>query len=160
MANSEHDKFMAMAIEEAKAGAASGEQPFGAVIACKGEVVVRARSLKVGTSDATAHAETLAIKYATQKLGARILPEDCVFYCTCEPCPMCLGAVLNGGIKTIVMGARNHQIQALAKLAFNFKDYSVESFAEMVGWNLTVVNNVLTNECVALYHGAHVELTR
>ena len=56
---------MAIAIEEAKAGAAQGEQPFGAVVVRDGEVVVRSRSLKVSACDATAHSETLAIKYAT-----------------------------------------------------------------------------------------------
>jgi tRNA(adenine34) deaminase len=156
----EHEKFMAIAIEEAKAGAATGEQPFGALVAHNGEVISRAHSLKVSSCDATAHSETLAIKYATQKLRRRILPDGCIFYCTCEPCPMCLGAVLNGGIKTIVMGARNHQLQKLAKLAFNFKDYSVERFADMVGWDLTVINGILTDQCVALYTGARVELSR
>jgi len=88
----DHNRFMAIAIEEAKAGAAQGEQPFGAVVVRDGEVVVRSRSLKVSACDATAHSETLAIKYATQKLGRRELP-DCTFYATCEPCPMCLGAI-------------------------------------------------------------------
>ncbi len=156
----EHEKFMVIAIEEAKAGAAAGEQPFGAVVVLNGEVVAKARSLKVSTFDTTAHSETLAIKYATQTLKQRILPPGSVFYCTCEPCPMCLGAVLNGGIKTIVMGARNHQVARLAKLAFNFKDYTVERFALMVGWDLTVINGVLNDECVALYTGARAELTR
>jgi tRNA(adenine34) deaminase len=156
----DHEKFMRIAIEEAKAGAAMGEQPFGAVVAFNGEEIVRARSLKVSTSDTTAHSETLAIKYATQKLKQRTLPEGSIFYCTCEPCPMCLGAVLNGGIKTIVIGARNRQVMQFASLAFHFKDYSVERFAEMVGWDLTVVGDVLSDECVALYAGAHVELTR
>jgi tRNA(adenine34) deaminase len=68
--------------------------------------------------------------------------------------------VLNGGIKTIVIGARNRQVQQFAKLAFHFKDYSVERFAEMVGWDLTVVGGVLSDECIALYAGTHVELTR
>jgi tRNA(adenine34) deaminase len=156
----EHEKFMAIAIEEAKAGAAMGEQPFGAVVACNGELIVRARSLKVSTSDTTAHSETLAIKYATQKLKQRMLPADAIFYCTCEPCPMCLGAVLNGGIKTIVMGARNKDVMKYAKLAFHFKDYTVENFAEMVGWDLKIINGVLSDECLALYTEARVELTR
>src|SRR6202020_923209 len=99
----DHNRFMAIAIEEAKAGAAQGEQPFGAVVARDGEVVVRSRSLKVSACDATAHSETLAIKYATQKLGRRELP-DCTFYATCEPCPMCLGAILNGGFNTLLLG--------------------------------------------------------
>ena len=155
----DHERFMAIAIEEAKAGAAMGEQPFGAVVVRNGEVVVRQRSLKVSTSDTTAHSETLAIKHATIKLNRRELP-DCVFYCTCEPCPMCCGAVLNAGIKTMVIGARNRHIKAHAKLAFNFKDYTVERFAEMVGWDLKVIEGVLEDQCVALYTGAKVELTR
>ena len=155
----DHNRFMAIAIEEAKAGAAQGEQPFGAVVVRDGEVVVRSRSLKVSTSDTTAHSETLAIKYATQKLGRRELP-DCTFYATCEPCPMCLGAILNGGIKTLVIGARNRDIKQLAKVAFNFKDYTVERFAEMTGWNLTVIEGIRTAECVALYATSAVELTR
>jgi tRNA(adenine34) deaminase len=155
----DHNRFMAIAIEEAKAGAAQGEQPFGAVVVRDGEVVVRSRSLKVSACDATAHSETLAIKYATQKLGRRELP-DCTFYATCEPCPMCLGAILNGGITTLVLGARNRDIKQLAKVAFNFKDYTVERFAEMTGWNLTVIEGVRTAECVALYATSTVELTR
>ena len=155
----DHSRFMAIAIEEAKAGAAQGEQPFGAVVVRDGEVVVRSRSLKVSACDATAHSETLAIKYATQKLGRRELP-DCTFYATCEPCPMCLGAILNGGINTLVLGARNRDIRQHAKIAFNFKDYTVERFAEMTGWNLTVIEGVRTSECIALYATSAVELTR
>src|SRR6202035_3539135 len=129
----DHNRFMAIAIEEAKAGAAQGEQPFGAVVVRGGEGIVKARSLKVSTSDTTAHSETLAIKYATQKLGQRTLP-DCTFYATCEPCPMCLGAILNAGIDTLVLGARKRQLRSFARRAFNFKDYTVAGFAEMGGW--------------------------
>jgi tRNA(adenine34) deaminase len=155
----DHNRFMTIAIEEAKAGAAQGEQPFGAVVVRNGEVVVKARSLKVGTSDTTAHSETLAIKYATQKLGQRTLP-DCTFYATCEPCPMCLGAILNGGINTLVIGARNRDINRMAKVAFNFKDYTVERFAQMTGWDLKVIEHVRGEECIELYATAKVELTR
>jgi len=154
-----HERFMAIAIEEAKAGAAQGEQPFGAVVVRNGEVIVKARSLKVGTSDTTAHSETLAIKYATQKLGRRTLP-DCTFYATCEPCPMCLGAILNGGINTLVIGARNRDVSKLTNTAFNFKDYTVERFAEMTGWDLKVIEHVRGEECIGLYATAKVELTR
>ena len=155
----DHDHFMALAIAEAKAGAAQGEQPFGALVARGDEVIVSTRSLKVMTSDTTAHSETLAVKHATQKLGRREL-SDCTFYATCEPCPMCLGAILNGGFKTLVLGARNRDVKHSAKLAFNFKDYSVERFAEMVGWDLRLIEGVRHDECVALYTGAAVELTR
>ena len=73
---------------------------------------------------------------------------------------MCLGAILNAGIKTLVLGARNSDIKQLANLAFNFKDYTCERFATMVGWDLTVIEGVRHRECVALYAGAAVELTR
>ncbi len=155
----QHEHFMAMAIEEAKAGAAAGEQPFGAVVVLNGEVVCRSRSLKVSTSDTTAHSETLAIKYATQKLKRRFIPEA-VFYSTCEPCPMCMGAVFNSGIKTLVLGARNADLARMAKLAFNFNKYSAETFAEFVGWDLNLITGVLHGECVDLYRTARVELTR
>jgi tRNA(adenine34) deaminase len=155
----EHERFMAIAIEEAKLGVAMGEQPFGAVVARADEVIARARSLKVGTSDATAHSETLAIKAATQKLRQRTLPEY-VFYATCEPCPMCLGAILNAGINTLVIGARKRQLRGFATRAFNFKNYTVEAFADLVGWDLAVIDGVLGDECVALYAHSPVELTR
>jgi len=94
---------MAVAIEEAMAGAAAGEQPFGGVVVRGGTIVARARSLKVGSYDATAHAETLAVGQATRALRARSLA-DCTFYATCEPCPMCCGAIINSEIGTLVIG--------------------------------------------------------
>lgn len=155
----DHERFMRLAMEEAQAGYAMGEQPFGAVVARDGAVVVRTRSLKVSESDTTAHAETLAIKHATKKLKQRIIT-GCTFYATCEPCPMCLGAIFNAGINRLVLGARNRHLQAAADLAFHFNQYSVERFAEMVGWDLDLVEGVLTDECVDMYVKSGVELTR
>lgn len=146
--SSEHERFMAMAIEEAKAGLAQGEQPFGAAVVLDGEVICRSRSLKVSTNDATAHSETLAVRYASTKLGRRLLPKGAVFYCTCEPCPMCLGAVLNADIGTIVIGARHEQLPGIG-----YHRYSTERLAELTGWDLTIVHGVLNAECVALYQG-------
>jgi tRNA(adenine34) deaminase len=73
---------------------------------------------------------------------------------------MCLGAILNGGINTLVIGARNRDVSKLTKTAFNFKDYTVERFAEMTGWNLKVIEHVRGEECIGLYATAKVELTR
>ena len=154
-----HGKYMGIALEEARIGAAEGEQPFGAVVVLDGEIVVRTHSVKVATSDCTAHSETRAISLATRKLQRRHIPEA-VFYATCEPCPMCLGAILNSGIGTLVLGARNTDIQVAGSLAFNYKDYSAERFAEWVGWKLDVVTGVRHDECVALYRSAQVPLSR
>ena len=84
--------MMRIAIDEARAGLAKGEQPFGTVITSKETIVCQTHSLKVSTSDPTAHSETLAIRAASHKLQQRALA-DCVVYTTCEPCPMCLGAI-------------------------------------------------------------------
>jgi len=155
----QHEYFMGIAIEEARGGAAMGEQPFGAVVARDGVLVTRTRSLKVSLCDATAHAETRAVGAATRALGTRTL-SGCVFYCTCEPCPMCCGAILNGGIEHLVIGARNRDVAKMAKIAFNFGSYSVERFAEMVGWGVKIEEGVLKEECVELYRSSAVELTR
>lgn len=156
----DHDYFMGLAIAEARKGAAMGEQPFGALIALDGEVIVKTPSLKVGSSDTTRHSETYAIGLATQKLKMRTLPPGSIFYATCEPCPMCAGAILNGGIKTLVLGARNRDVQKFSSNAFQFNDYSVDAFARLVGWDLTVIDGVREEECLALYREATVELTR
>ncbi len=127
----DHDYFMGLRSLTRRAKAPRrGEQPFGALIALDGEVIVKTPSLKVGSSDTTRHSETYAIGLATQKLKMRTLPPGSIFYATCEPCPMCLGAILNGGIMTLVMGARNRDVRNFTSTAFNFNDYSVENFAQ------------------------------
>jgi guanine deaminase len=66
--------------------------PFGAVIVKDGMVVARSANRVVPTNDPTAHAEVSAIRLACQELGSFSL-EGCVIYTSCEPCPMCLGAI-------------------------------------------------------------------
>jgi tRNA(adenine34) deaminase len=154
---SEDSRFMRIAIDEARAGLANGEQPFGTVVTSKETIVCQTHSLKVSTSDPTAHAETLAIRAASHKLQQRTLA-DCVVYTTCEPCPMCLGAMLNAGVKRLVMGARLRDLSANG--VFSFGSYSAESFASMVGWTLQIDSGVLGEECIGLYRGASTPLTR
>ena len=66
--------------------------PFGAVIVKNGEIIARAANEVTSTNDPTAHAEVVAIRKACEKLGTFQL-EGCEIYCSCEPCPMCLGAI-------------------------------------------------------------------
>jgi guanine deaminase len=89
----EHEKFMRMAIElsEYNVKQATGG-PFGAVIVKDGMVVARSANKVVQQNDPTAHAEISAIRLACQELGTHTL-EGCVIYTSCEPCPMCLGAI-------------------------------------------------------------------
>ncbi len=66
--------------------------PFGAVIVKDGEIIGKGCNLVTQTNDPTAHAEIVAIREATEKLGSFTL-EGCEIYTSCEPCPMCLGAI-------------------------------------------------------------------
>ncbi len=66
--------------------------PFGAVIVKNGEIIARGANEVTTSNDPTAHAEVVAIRNACQQLGSFQL-DDCEIYCSCEPCPMCLGAI-------------------------------------------------------------------
>ncbi|MEM9916468.1 MAG: nucleoside deaminase [Bacteroidota bacterium] len=90
----EQDKrFMRMAIELARKGMASNEGgPFGAVVVRDGKVIAKGNNRVTSTNDPTAHAEVVAIREACQVLGHFQL-DGCTIYTSCEPCPMCLGAI-------------------------------------------------------------------
>ncbi len=66
--------------------------PFGAVVVKDGEIIGEGWNCVTSTNDPTAHAEVMAIRRACKKLGSFQL-EDCILYTSCEPCPMCLGAI-------------------------------------------------------------------
>tara|TARA_B100000315_G_C14263614_1_gene445344 strand:+ start:98 stop:574 length:477 start_codon:yes stop_codon:yes gene_type:complete len=155
----QHDHFMAIAIEEAKLGLRDGEQPFGAVVVFNGTVVSRTRSLKVSTFDPTAHAETLAVQYACKKLQRRVL-SDCRLYTTCEPCPMCCGAILNAGVSSLIIGARKSAVRLLPNWKSSFHNFTIEKLLEITGCNLEIIYGVLQNECIEMYRNADTLLTR
>lgn len=88
------DIFMRIAIQLATENVRSGAGgPFGAVIVRDGEVVATGVNRVTATNDPTAHAEVSAIRAACQKLGTFEL-KGCTIYSSCEPCPMCLTAIL------------------------------------------------------------------
>jgi tRNA(Arg) A34 adenosine deaminase TadA len=94
-------KFLLMAVEIASESIDSGGGPFGAVITKDGKLLSRGYNRVVQTTDPTAHAEVLAIREASKILKSHEL-KDCVLYTSCEPCPMCLGAIYWSGIKKVV----------------------------------------------------------
>ena len=84
---------MQRAIDLAKEGIDSNSGgPFGAVVVKNNEIIAEGFNKVTSTNDPTAHAEIVAIKEACKKLGSFQL-EDCIIYTSCEPCPMCLGAI-------------------------------------------------------------------
>ncbi len=102
------NRFMQIAIDAAKEGMKKNlGGPFGAVIVRNDEVIAVAHNEVLGTNDPTAHAEIVALRRATAKLGRFSIPE-CEIYSTCEPCPMCLAAIHWAGITKLYFGADRH----------------------------------------------------
>ena len=93
--------YLDKAIELASHGIDSGGGPFGAVIVRDNEIVAQSYNKVVLLKDPTAHAEILAIREASHSLGTFDL-SGCILYTSCEPCPMCFGAIYWSGIKRVV----------------------------------------------------------
>lgn len=101
-------KFLRKAIKIALHGIKKGHGPFGAVISKNGEVIAGSNNRVVLLKDPTAHAEIMAIREAAGILGSYDLG-GCILYSSCEPCPMCLGAIYWAGIKKIVYASGRHE---------------------------------------------------
>jgi guanine deaminase len=100
----ENDKFfLRRANEIAKIGISGGGGPFGAVIVKDDKIISEAFNRVTLNNDPTAHAEILAIRQAASTLESHEL-NDCTLYSSCEPCPMCLGAIYWAGIRKVVYG--------------------------------------------------------
>lgn len=93
----------------------NGGGPFGAVIVKDGKIIAEASNSVTNDNDPTAHAEVNAIRIASKKLN-RFDLSDCEIYTSCEPCPMCLGAIYWAGIKTVYYG---NDKQDAAKINFD-----------------------------------------
>ena len=98
------DHCMTAALEEAKAAARAGEVPVGAVIARDGAIIARGNNSTLRQQDATAHAEVVAIRAASEVLGSWHLG-GCTLYVTLEPCAMCAGAIVLARVDRVVFGA-------------------------------------------------------
>ena len=117
-------EFMKIALAEAEKACGMGEIPVGAVIVKDGEVIARAHNLCEAQNDPTAHAELLAIRMATDRLGTWRL-SSCTLYVTLEPCPMCTGAAINARVNRIVFGAKDPRAGACGSLC-NLPSYPLE----------------------------------
>ncbi|WBL23619.1 nucleoside deaminase [Zunongwangia sp. HRR-M8] len=112
----EDKKFMRRAISLAEEGMDTGAGgPFGAVVVKDGEIVAEGWNIVTSSNDPTAHAEITAIRRACENLNTFQL-EDCILYTSCEPCPMCLGAIYWARPKKVFY-ALNHN--DAAKIGFD-----------------------------------------
>ncbi len=103
--NNDHKHFMSEAVNAAIKGMLNNEGgPFGCVIVKDGKIVGKGNNKVTSTNDPTAHAEVTAIRDACKNLGSFQL-DDCVIYTSCEPCPMCLGAIYWARPKKVYYGS-------------------------------------------------------
>ena len=98
------EKYMSLALAEARKALSANEIPIGCVIVSQNQIIGRGHNLTETLEDVTAHAEMQAITAATQTVGGKYLP-DATLYVTVEPCPMCAGAIGWAQISRIVYGA-------------------------------------------------------
>src|SRR5205807_6037472 len=106
---------MGLALEEARAAAAHGDVPIGAVVLVDGEVVARRHNERERTGDPTAHAELLALRDAAADLGGWRLTEATLVV-TLEPCAMCAGALIAARVGRLVFGAADPRAGACGSL--------------------------------------------
>lgn len=131
------EKFMRLALNEARKALHEQEVPIGAVVVAGGAVVGRGHNLVETLADPTAHAEMQALTAAAATLGGKYLPK-CTLYVTVEPCIMCAGAIGWAQVGRVVWGADDPKK--------GFRRYSGSVFHPKT----EVVSGVLAAECEAL----------
>lgn len=140
-------KYMQRAIELAKIGMdANGGGPFGCVIVKEGKVVGEAHNRVVADNDPTAHAEVSAIREACRNLGTFQL-DGCTIYSSCEPCPMCLGAIYWARPEKVYYAAtRNDAAAAGFDDAFIYEELDLEPETRRIS-----AENLLHDEAVKVF---------
>ncbi|MEJ8548361.1 tRNA adenosine(34) deaminase TadA [Brevibacillus borstelensis] len=135
----DHEKYMRAAMQEAEKAAALGEVPIGAVIVRNGEIVGRGFNLRETQKDPTLHAEMIAIREASARLGGwRLI--GCTLYVTLEPCPMCAGAIVQSRMEQVVYGAKDPKAGCAGTL-MNLLD------EQRFNHQVPVIEGVLAEEC-------------
>ena len=134
------ERFMREAIRLAEKAKKKGEVPIGAVVVYEGRIVGRGFNLRTKLQMATAHAEMRAIDRACKKLPSWRLP-GAEIYVTLEPCPMCMGAILNARIDRVYFGAYEQKGRSLTNELAN---------ANLLNHKTQVVGGVLQEECAAV----------
>jgi tRNA(adenine34) deaminase len=146
------EQWMTVALEEARAAAAAGDVPVGAVIVDdSGKLVGRGRNKRELDRDPTAHAEIVALREAAHALGQWRV--EATLFVTQEPCPMCAGALVNARVKRLVYGCTNPKAGAVTTL------YSIVTDPRL-NHRIDVVGGVLADECAAVLQQFFAELRR
>lgn len=136
---------MAAALDEARAAAAAGEVPIGAVVVHHGAMISRGQNRVLRDLDPTAHAEMLALRAAARSLGNYRLAE-CNLYVTLEPCAMCAGAMIHARLDRLVFGAADPKAGAAGSVLAVINHPRLNHKMEITG-------GILAEECAELLRG-------
>jgi len=144
--------FMEIALDEARAAAAEGEVPVGAVVVRAARIVARAHNRREATGDAFAHAEMLALEEASRATSGWRL-DGCTLYVTLEPCAMCAGALVQSRVDCLVYGAADPKAGFCGSLGDLVRD-------PRLNHRLEVRSGVLAAESSALLRAFFADLRR
>jgi tRNA(adenine34) deaminase len=136
------ERWMRLALDQARAAEADGEVPVGAVLVKNGVVVASGRNAPVAHHDPTSHAEIVALRAGAQALGNYRL-EGCELFVTLEPCAMCAGAMLHARLGRVVFGAADPRTGAAGSVVDLFANARLNHQTHVTG-------GVLAPECAAL----------
>lgn len=142
-----HETWMAQAIEQARAGVAEGQSPFGAIVVRDGQLVAGGHNEVWHRCDPTAHAEVVAIRNAAAAMKSIDLT-GCTMYTTCEPCPMCAAAIHWSRISDVYYGAT---IADARRAGFNELILAATDVYTMGGSPVRITSGVMQRECAALF---------
>jgi tRNA(adenine34) deaminase len=145
------EHWMSIALDEARAAAAAGDVPVGAVIVVGDRIVGRGRNRREVDRDPTAHAEIVALREAAQVLGQWRVEGTLIV--TQEPCPMCAGALVNARVARLVFGCPNPKAGAVVTL------YQIASDARL-NHRVEVKSGVRAAECAEVLQEFFAELRR
>lgn len=146
------EKFMKEAIKQAKKAYALEEVPIGCVIVYENKIIGRGYNRRTTDRNPLAHAEMIAMKKASKKMGDWRL-EDCTMYVTLEPCQMCAGAIVQARVKKVVMGCMNPKAGCAGSILNLLK---IERFNHQVEQE----SGVLEEECSAMLKSFFKELRK
>ena len=135
-------EFMQVALEEARAAAAAGEVPVGAIVVKEGEIVARGNNRTIRDCDPTAHAEIIALREAARAASNYRLM-DTTLYVTIEPCAMCAGAIIQARVSRVVYGSDDPKGGAVRSC------FEVLSHAKL-NHQVEVRPGVMAEECAAI----------
>jgi tRNA(adenine34) deaminase len=145
------EKFMRLAIEQARQAKAAGDHPFGAVVIMNGEVVAEGRSEEVSRKSVVRHAELQAVDRASHKLGRKQL-NDCVIYASGEPCNMCASAIFQAKIPRVVIAATRAEIGPYMRM----RHIRIFELAKDLQYEPEVTTGILKEESVALFRDLEI----